>query len=267
MRSSFAEKYGPCAVIAGGSEGIGAAYARALAARGLDIALIALPGPELDGITEELRRDFDVDVAALPFDLASNELEAFTRDLVAERDIGLFVYNAAISPIGPFLDTDLEVLRRMLRVNVTGPLTMAHIVGRDLLRRQRGGMIFMASLAGLQGSAMVAAYAATKAFNLVLAEGLWAELRDAGVDVLGCVAGPTSTPGYWASKPASLGLVAPPLQQPDEVAAAALEYLGQGPSVISGRINKLTSALMQRALPRRLAIELFAKNLFKMYGR
>ncbi len=73
------------------------------------------------------------------------------------------------------------------------PLDMLHTFGGKMLARGRGGIVLMASLAGFQGSGFLSMYAATKAFNRIMAESLWYEWKDSGVDVIACCAGATST--------------------------------------------------------------------------
>ncbi len=112
----------------------------------------------------------------------------------------------------------------------------------------------MSSLAGLQGSPPISVYAATKSFGAVLAEGLWAELRGTGVDVVACVAGAVETPGLAQSKAKR----APGTLTPDQVATAALRGLGRGPRVVPGLAMRLSSAVMSR-LPRRTAIAIISR--------
>jgi short-subunit dehydrogenase len=134
-----------------------------------------------------------------------------------------------------------------------------------MLRKGKGAVILMASLAGFQGSGFLSAYAASKAFNRVLAESLWYEWRERGVDVIGCCAGATATPGYIGTQPEKTSLFAPRVQAPDEVAKECLEKLGTTPSFITGTGNKLASFLMQRLMPRRLAITIMGDTTRQMY--
>jgi len=127
--------------------------------------------------------------------------------------------------------------------------------------RGRGGIILMSSLTGSQGTPLVATYAATKAFNLVLAEGLWDELKERGIDVLACRAGATRTPGFEASKPAS----GAPLMEPGPVVAETLAALGRGPSVVPGALNRIAALLMGHALPRRAAVHVISRMTRRMY--
>ena len=120
----------------------------------------------------------------------------------------------------------------------------------------------MASLAGSQGVPLVASYAASKAFDIVLAEGLWAELRGRGVDVLACRAGPTRTPAYLATRPRA----EVPTMEADEVAAAALAGLGRGPTVVAGALNRAVAFALTRLLPRRAAIGVMGRGTRRLYG-
>src|SRR5438270_12748350 len=95
----------------------------------------------------------------------------------------------------------------------------------------------------MRGTALSAVYAATKAWNLVLAESLWDELRDTGVDVLGVLPGPTRTPGFVSSAPQP-GLVTQNIMEPAEVAREALDALGSAPSMVPGQANRDSEAFM-----------------------
>ena len=114
----------------------------------------------------------------------------------------------------------------------------------------------MASLAGLQGTPRLAAYAASKAFNVILAESLWGELRASGVDVVSCVAGAIRTPGYEHAR----GNEAPGTLDATQVATDALARLGRGPRSVPGAINKIASLLLGRWLPRKRAVAIMAAN-------
>jgi short-subunit dehydrogenase len=120
-------------------------------------------------------------------------------------------------------------------------------------------------MSGFQGTSMIANYAATKAYDAVLAEGLWYELRRHGVDVLGCVAGATLTPSYESTidRIPTKGLARPML--PDEVTEQALVDLGQRPIGVSGRRNRLASVVIGRLLPRRAAVEIISKETERLF--
>ena len=120
-------------------------------------------------------------------------------------------------------------------------------------------------MAGLQGTARVVHYAATKAYLRVLAEGLWAELRPEGVAVLACVAGPTRTPAFLRSRPRGPKWLVGDAMEPEAVAEQTLRALGSQPVVVPGRMNRLTVHVTQRLLPRRLAVALNSAATRAMY--
>jgi short-subunit dehydrogenase len=207
-----------------------------------------------------------VETRAIAADLSDRaHLDRIVNE-ICDLDLGLLVYNAGQSFIGPFWETSVEDHLKEIDVNVRGPLVLAHAIGGRLRARGRGGIVLMSSLAGFQGTALVANYAATKAFNLVLGEGLWDELRGAGVDAMVCCAGATSTPNYRKSAPSAKGSGMVPVQTPGQVAREALDYLGRGPLRITGRANRLASLLLRRVLPRKLAVQIMGQNTRKMYG-
>jgi hypothetical protein len=139
-----------------------------------------------------------------------------------------------------------------------------------MVERGRGGLIFLSSLAGLQGTAMTAHYAASKAYLRVLAEGLWDELRPRGVDVLAVLAGPTATPGYLGSKPndRTIGsLRFPPIAEPRAVVRASLASLGERPVCIPGALNTAIAFAMQRLVPTRVAVGTVSRATRRLYRR
>ena len=265
-RADFAHRYGPVALVAGASEGIGAAFARELAAAGLHLVLVARRAGPLDALGEDLRTEHGVDVLTLPFDLAEPAAADAIAGACRDLEVGLLVYNAAAAPVGRFLDIPIDAHLRAVHVNARGPVLLAHAFGGAMARRGRGGIVLMSSLTAFQGTPLVASYGATKAFNLVLAEGMWSELKERGVDVLACCAGATLTPGYErATPPRAAGRFAPSPQDPAEVAREALEALGRRPVVVTGRGNRIASFVMRRAFTRRLAVAAMGREMRKRY--
>jgi short-subunit dehydrogenase len=238
----FKRRYGRWALVAGASEGIGEAFAEALAERGLDLILLARREDKLTATAERIARTHHVEVATLACDLADPELAEHIRAGVSEREVGLLVYNAAYSRMGEFFAQDLPDKLRTIDVNCRGPVILTHVLGQPMRARGRGGIILMGSLAGQGGSPRIATYAASKAFNRVLAESLWGELRGAGVDVLACVAGATRTPGFEAVASTAKG----PVMEPAAVVNEALAKLGRTPSMIPGFGNRMGARVLAR---------------------
>ena len=252
VRSPFAARYGGWALVAGASEGLGAAFADALAARGMPLLLLARRIDPLEATAQALRARHGVEVRTAAIDLGHAELPQRLEALTGELEIGVAIYNAAYAPVGALTGRPLDELLRVVDVNVRAPLIFARTLAPAMQSRGRGGLVLMSSLAGLQGSPRLATYAATKAFNIILAEGLWGELRGSGVDVVASCAGAIRTPGYADTASAE----APGTMDADAVAEATLRALGRGPRVVPGAVNKLASVVMGRVLPRARAVRL-----------
>jgi short-subunit dehydrogenase len=257
MRTTpFKEKYGPYALVAGGSIGLGAAFAEAIARRGVSLVLFARNEDRLKATAARLREAYGVDVVAIAADMADFD-DVKKRVGALKVSIGLLVYDAAFAPIGPFEETSEDDLALAAAVNVKAPLLLTKLLSAPMIGRGRGGIVLMSSLAGGQGSPNLAAYAATKSFNAILAEGLWKELKPRGVDVLACCAGAILTPGYQQAEKTK---PAPGTMEASVVAEQALKALGRGPIVVPGAINKVGRFVLTRLLSRRAAIGIMARN-------
>lgn len=238
----FRERHGPVGLVLGGSEGIGAAFAHRLAARGLDVVLVALPEPALDETAAAVRARHGVDVRPLAVDLTDADAVDRVATACDGLEVGCLVYNAGVSTVGPFLAQPVEVHERLLDLNARGPLRFVHRFAPAMVARGRGGVVLLSSMAALQGAPDLATYAATKAFDLVLAESLWAELGPKGVDVLACVVGATDTPGW---RRAGADAANAPVMTPDAVAEEALAALGRTSTVVTGWKNRLATAYLR----------------------
>lgn len=254
--TAFRQRYGSWALVAGASVGLGAAFARALAHRAMDLILVARRDEPLRAFARAVGEKSDVRVVPVVADVGSHGFSDQLAELARNYDIGVGVYNAAFAPVGPLLERSHDELRAVVGVNVLGPLLFARVLAAQMVERQRGGLVLMSSLAGQQGTPRLAAYSASKAFNTVLAEALWHELRGKGVDVIASVAGAIRTPGYNETKSRE----APGVLDPDEVAERTLSALGGGARVVPGWVNLLASIVMGRILPRRAAIALMAAS-------
>jgi short-subunit dehydrogenase len=235
---------------------LGAAFAEGIARRGLNLVLLARQEDQLRATADRLKHEYGVDIIAITADLSDFDR---VKELVDQLkvSIGLLVYDAAHAPIGRFEDVTEEQLARAVAVNVRAPLLLVRLLSAPMIARGRGGIVLMSSLAGSQGSPNIAAYAATKAFNAVLAEGLWSELKPRGVDVLACLAGAILTPGY---RDAATAKPAPGTLPAQEVAEQTLKALGAGPIIIPRAVNKVGRFVLIRLLSRRAAIAIMSKS-------
>jgi len=229
--AEFRARYGPAALVTGAAQGIGRAFADALAARGLAVYLLDVQPEAVARAAEEVAAKFGVAAHPVVVDLSRRDCLEAIRAALPREEIGLVVCNAAIGQEGPYLEEPLAAIQRAIDVNCQAAAALAWGFGQDMARRGRGGIVLLASGTALQGSPRYASYAATKAFNLVLGESLWYELRDHGVDVLAFVPGPTNTPGLRRSVPGlKEGVAVGPIRLPAETAEAAVEALGRAAS-------------------------------------
>ncbi|MGH3292603.1 MAG: SDR family NAD(P)-dependent oxidoreductase [Trebonia sp.] len=237
--TEFSERYGPWAVVAGGSDGIGASFAHALARRGLNLVLLARRAEVLGACAAEVRAAHGVEVQTVVADLSAPQALADLVAATADLEIGLFIANAGGDDRSAlFLDKDLDTHLALVRRNCLSVLEAAYRFGGPMVSRGRGGVILASSGAAWAGGVHLAAYGATKAFDLILAEGLWAEWHDLGVDVLGLVITATDTPSMHRALDAKGGYSGV-LADPDDVASAALDHLGDGPTWMCGAADPL----------------------------
>ncbi|TDC86882.1 SDR family NAD(P)-dependent oxidoreductase [Actinomadura sp. 7K507] len=227
------DEYGPWAVIAGGSEGVGAAFAHRLADAGVNLVLIARkPGPLAE--TAGAVRAKGVEVRTLELDLVAPDPLKAIREVTDDIEVGLLVFNAGANSYGhEFVTGDLDRFQGVIDLNITAQLAFTHHFGALMKERGRGGILLVGSLAGYMGQAQISIYSAVKAFGRVFAEGLWLEMREHGVDVLELVLGVTRTP---AMERAGLNMDMPGLNvaDPDDIAREGLEHLKDGPIRVAG---------------------------------
>jgi len=251
---AFRERYGPWALVTGAAQGIGLAFAEALARRGLSLHLLDVQAEAVSEAARALRACFDVEVRPLVVDLVATDFMDAIASATSRTEIGLVVCNAAVGRAGSFLDEIPEQMMRAVAVNCVAPLRMTHHFLREMVERKRGGILLVASGTALQGSPGYASYAATKAFDLVLAESLWHELHEQGVEVMAFVPGPTNTPGLRSTMPGLReGQTVGPIELPGTTAEAALAALGSGPAAAREPEHQAALEERRRATTRILA--------------
>jgi len=262
----LSQKYGETALVAGASEGMGAAFANYLAAEGMNLILIARRKEKLEELAAKLHNRYTIEVDSLNIDLSSENAAIQIKEAVGNKEINLMVYNAGLSYIGPFEKNSLKHHNTIARTNMLTPLNMVYTFGESMLQNGKGAIVLMASMAGFQGSGFLSTYASTKAFNQILGESLWYEWKNRGVDVIACCAGATTTPNFLQTHPAKTGFISAPLLTPEEVMKDCFKYLGKRPSIVTGGSNRLASFFMQKILPRKMAINIMGNTTRKMYG-
>lgn len=261
------EQYGPWALIAGGSEGIGMSYAEKLAAQGINLVLLARREAPLKVAREKLKAAYSVEVETYSVDLTGDDLESRLDAIIADKEVGLLIYNAGATHGAELLhDAPLSSATNLVALNCNGPLVFCHKLGAAMRERGRGGIILMSSMSGLVGGGYIAAYTATKAFDLTLAEALYAELKPYNVDVLCLIAGATDTPAMAASGVTfNAGEGAGPMAS-DDVAEEGLSQLGKVPVWVAGEGNRAFADIL-RSPDRAQAIDMMTAGAAGLYDK
>ena len=244
-----AHQFGPWAIVTGASSGIGREFAHQIADAGINVVLVARRLAVLQDLGAALARDYDVDYRAVGADLSDPGVLTPITKATNDIDVGLLVSNAGAALPGPFLDSDLQAQRAILRLNTAAHLGLTHHFGERLARRGRGGIVLVSALGAVHGLPYMAHTAATKAYVTSLGAGLHVELAKHGVHVTVLQPGPTRTPVL-----AELGLDPDRMPMspmaPDDCAREALRALAHNRArCIPGRINRVT-ALAPPALTR-----------------
>lgn len=239
---------GRWALVTGASSGIGTAFARALAARGMHLVLTARREERLRELGEELERRHGIRTAVIPADLGEpGAAEPLWRAATEGREIHLLVNNAGFGARGEFTAVARETQSRMVQLNCVALLELAHLALEEMHARGEGGVINVASTAAFQPIPLMATYAATKAFVLSLSEALADESRRRGVRVLALCPGPVPTE-FQEVAGTAVGTGSPGVLSAEEVVATALRALERGRGhIVPGLLNRATAAVARRA--------------------
>ena len=252
MGKLLSQKYQGAALITGASGGLGAEFARQIAAGGMNLILVARSRDKMETLATELRERHGVQVQVIAQDLSALDAAQKIQSAVASMgwNVGLLVNNAGFGSHGRFQNLDVNGELRMVDLNCRTPVALTAAFIPQMIERRNGGVIFLASIGAYQPTPFFATYGATKAFNLMLGEALWAELRDYNVDVIAL------SPGYTRTEFQQVaGVQNKPVtgwSDPRDVVERCLNKLGRKPSTIPGFMNWLL-AWSIRFTPRRMA--------------
>jgi len=261
---TFATKYGPWALVAGASDGLGAAFAAGLAERGVNVVLLARRQAVLEQVAADIESRTSAQTRTLAVDLAQPGASAAIAEATADLEIGFLVYCAGADPnYQPFLANPIEAAEAMVQRNCMVPMQLCHHFAPAMVGRSSGGIVIFGSGAGLAGGSNMVAYGASKAFDMVFAEALWSELHDKGVDVVGLILGKTDTPAlrqleHSRGQISSLDEVPAGAVAVDDVIAEAFENLTNGPTWFVGDVMRAAEQLTS-SLTRKQTVELFAQ--------
>ncbi len=260
MLDAYNERW---ALVTGASSGIGAEFARRLAARGMHLVLTARRENLLKELAQELHTQHGTQTEVITCDLSESGGTRRLMEEVKQRgvQIELLVNNAGFGVVSDVENTDPDAVQKLIDVNIAALTDLTYAVLPGMLERRHGAVINLSSVAAFQPVAYMAAYAASKAYVLHFSEAMWAEVRDRGVTVLGLCPGPTETEFFdsagvpnWLSKRASLS--------PTKVVKTAIKALERRKQyVITGWKNYFWSIAVRLATRRTAVNE--ARKYFK----
>ena len=210
---SFAERYGPWAVVTGAAAGVGLAFVEELHERGLGVVMV-----DVDPAVVDVAGGLDGDTRACVADVADAGWIAALADACDGLDVGLAVANAGIAFPGRYLDMPAERRQALLDVNCRATADLASWALPPMVERGRGGFVATSSGSALAGTGGVALYSATKAFVVNFVEAVGWELRDSGVHLQAIVAPSMRTPGLAGSGAHESRMLVPPVDARDVVA-------------------------------------------------
>jgi len=250
-------------LLTGAGSGIGAAFARALAARGSNLVIVARRAERLASMADELRRTTDARIEAIPADLSHPDAAGELRQAVADRGLHVtsLINNAGFGSFALFTDADPAHLAAEIAVDAMAPVQLTAAFLPQMVDAGNGFIINLASVSAYFPAPRMAVYGATKAFVLSFTESLWTELRGTGLTAFALSPGATATEFTTGMGPDAGVLTAGRLRTPEDVVSTALRHLecrDPGPAVIDGRFNQL-GVFMSRFMSRRRSALMMAR--------
>jgi short-subunit dehydrogenase len=243
------------ALITGASSGIGAAFAKELAARRTDLVLVARSEDKLQKLAQQLQQEFSVQTTVIVQDLTEAGATQSVYEAIAQKGlaIDLLVNNAGFGDYGAFTERQLTKQREMIHLNIETLVELTYLFLPAMQKRRSGGIINVSSIAGFQPLPYCSIYAATKAFVLSFSEALWAENKGTGVHILALCPGPTASNFFDVAEfPQSLtpktgkGYVSA-----ETVVSKALQAMEKNKStLVTGGLSNQFIANIPRFLPR-----------------
>jgi uncharacterized protein len=233
---------GKWALVTGASSGFGLQFATLLAQKGANLVLVARRKEPMERLAERLQRDQRIDVIVESLDLSATAAAAQLKARIDARriQIDVLVNNAGYGLYGQFLDQSVEQVREMLQLNMIAVTELTHFFGNEMSKRGSGHILFIASLLAYQATPGYGAYAASKAYVLLLGEALNAELKPHGVAVTVLSPGPTSTSFAEVAGQKNTPMIRVLMMDPAPVVRLGVDsMLQRRSSVVAGLLNKI----------------------------
>ena len=247
------ENYGEWALITGASSGVGKEMALEIASKGINIVIVARRKELLEELANEIKEKYEVQTNVIVADFSTEEAIGYVIEECNELEIGLLVNNVGYALTGEFSENTAEDELSLLNVNIKTPTLLAHYFSQQMKERRKGGIIFVSSIMALGAAANWASYNASKAHNLLLAEGISEELKPYGINVIALT--PGSIKSGFAKRSSTKAM--PMALNPRRVAKCGLWMMGRKRTHTAGLINKFI-AFSTRLTPRFINTKIFS---------
>ena len=259
MQNEWRNKW---ALVTGASAGIGVALATELAAGGTHLVLTARRRDRLEALGQSLKKAHAIEAEVFAGDLAEPDAPQKIYAFAKQKGLAieLLVNNAGFGQYGEFSEVDTQRLLDMVQVNCSAVVHLTRLFLPDMMSRRRGDILILASTAAFQAVPYISTYAATKAFDLLFAEGLAEEMKPHGVRV--CALCPGSTESEFHVVAGQEQFTSQNQESAEKVARTGLQALAAGKSYVISGLGNYLGAHSQRIVPRRIVTRI-AANLFR----
>jgi hypothetical protein len=256
------------ALITGASSGIGAAFAKELAARKYDLVLVARSQDKLEALAQQVEQEHKIHTEVIVKDLTLPSAAQELFDVVCQKGlaIDLLINNAGFGDYGAFAERNLAKQTQMIQLNVIALMELTHLFLAGMRQRRSGKIINVASIAAYQPLPYLSVYGATKAFVLSFTEAIWAENKDSGIKILALCPGPTESQFFEVAEfPQSFAGKDPKNYQgytpAEEVVKEALKALEKNqPALVTGGLGNKIIVNLPRFLPRKILVSAVEKQ-------
>ncbi|MCP4295331.1 MAG: SDR family NAD(P)-dependent oxidoreductase [Proteobacteria bacterium] len=259
------EKYGPWALVTGGTSGIGSSLCKLIAEQGVNIVLVARRAELLETKSEELKKKYGIEVKTIGADLSKKEEVAKVKNGTKDMEIGLLIPCAGIENHGLMTDINLESDLGMLQLNVMSTFELVHHFAGKMVPRKQGGILLVSSMIGHMPNPYFSNYAASKAYVLNFGASLHWEMKQRGIDVTVLSPGYTLTPMTdILNDEMDVSKLPMPPMSPEYTAKVGLEGLGKTAVVIPGKKNKFMVFMATRVASLASSISMGGKMMEKV---
>ena len=252
---------GKWALVTGASAGIGVALARELATGGTNLVLTARRKDRLEKLAQELSSVHKIRVEVVAADLTQTAApqQVFDYTLAKNITVDLLVNNAGFGAYGALATVETQRLLDIVQVNCSAVVHLTRLYLPPMLKQGRGDVLIVASTASFQAVPFISTYAATKAFDLIFAEGLAEEVRAQGIRVCALCPGSTESEFHEVAGQSGLAAARKNRETAEKVARVGLRALAAGKSYVISGVGNYFGAHSQRLVPRRVVARVAAK--------